>query len=76
MIKKLCITVLLSALMFNLTALAKESKNMSRQEIADIKQSMQTEPEATIQDTIDDLHKKYGITNVMVLVRNFCLYTL
>jgi hypothetical protein len=21
-------------------------------------------------------HKKYGITNVMVLVRNFCLYTL
>ena len=33
MIKKLCITVLLSALMFNLTALAKESKNMTRQEV-------------------------------------------
>lgn len=32
-----------------------------RQEIADIKQNMQTEPEATIQDTIDDLHRKYGI---------------
>lgn len=38
MIKKLCITVLMFALMFNLSALAKENKNMtnaSRQEIAD-----------------------------------------
>ena len=35
MIKKLCITVLISALMFNLSALAKENKNMTRQEIAD-----------------------------------------
>jgi len=35
MIKKLYITVLLSILMLNLTALAKESKNMTRQEIAD-----------------------------------------
>ena len=35
MIKKLCITVLISALMINLSALAKESKNMARQEIAD-----------------------------------------
>ena len=35
MIKKLCITVLISALMINLSALAKESKNMTRQEIAD-----------------------------------------
>lgn len=35
MIKKLCITVLLSALMFNLTALAKENEKIARQEIAD-----------------------------------------
>jgi len=35
MIKKLYITVLMFALMFNLSALAKESKNMTRQEIAD-----------------------------------------
>ncbi len=35
MIKKLCITVLISALMINLSVLAKESKNMTRQEIAD-----------------------------------------
>jgi len=39
MIKKLCITalssILISALMINLSALAKESKNMTRQEIAD-----------------------------------------
>ena len=38
MIKKLCITVLMFALMFNLSVLAKENKNMtnaSRQEIAD-----------------------------------------
>jgi acyl carrier protein len=33
MIKKLCITVLISALMFNLTALAKENEKMTRQEI-------------------------------------------
>ena len=35
MLKKICITVLISALMINLGALAKESKNMTRQEIAD-----------------------------------------
>ena len=35
MIKKLYITVLISALMFNLTALAKENEKMTRQEIAD-----------------------------------------
>jgi 4-carboxymuconolactone decarboxylase len=35
MIKKLYITVLLSILMLNLSVLAKESKNMTRQEIAD-----------------------------------------
>ena len=35
MIKKLCITVLISALMINLSALAKENKSMTRQEIAD-----------------------------------------
>ena len=35
MIKKLCITVLISALMFNLNALAKEKEKMTRQEIAD-----------------------------------------
>ena len=35
MIKKLCITVLISALMLNMGAFAKESKSMTRQEIAD-----------------------------------------
>ena len=35
MIKKLCITVLISALMFNLSAFAKGNKSMTRQEIAD-----------------------------------------
>ena len=35
MIKKLCIAVLISALMFNLSVLAKENEKMTRQEIAD-----------------------------------------
>lgn len=35
MIKKLCIITLISALMFNLTALAKENEKVTRQEIAD-----------------------------------------
>lgn len=35
MIKKLCITVLISALMINLSAFAKGNKSMTRQEIAD-----------------------------------------
>ena len=35
MIKKLYITVLMFALMFNLSALAKENEKMTRQEIAD-----------------------------------------
>ena len=35
MLKKICITVLISALMLNLSVLAKGSKSMTRQEIAD-----------------------------------------